>query len=275
MHAPLVSVIMSAYNEEDRVERAVGSVLSQCLSDLELIICDDASTDKTWELINRCLTLGMIISCITRADKGASVWMILLLALISYAVPYAPHMLTGDMWLAPRTLFSVFSYLSFCGLVIVYFLRPGRVQSHFISAGLAAALAVFLLVNARGIYIIGLEQIRSNAAERYEAEEILKRVADYEQAQGQEVTKLGYVRDSANRYANREAPNAYMDINVRAGVVDWEIPAILSYYRGRDFQLAEVPEEIRESYFAGHEWDSFNPDEQVVLVGDTLYLGIY
>jgi glycosyltransferase involved in cell wall biosynthesis len=44
---PLVSVIMPSFNHEDFVEAAVRSVLDQSLGDLELIVVDDASTDRT------------------------------------------------------------------------------------------------------------------------------------------------------------------------------------------------------------------------------------
>lgn len=44
---PRVSVLMPAYNVADWVERAVASVLNQSMTDLELIVVDDASTDQT------------------------------------------------------------------------------------------------------------------------------------------------------------------------------------------------------------------------------------
>lgn len=43
----LVSVILASYNHEHFVERAVKSVLGQSMSDLELIVIDDASSDRT------------------------------------------------------------------------------------------------------------------------------------------------------------------------------------------------------------------------------------
>lgn len=52
MSAPLVSVIMAAYNSMPHIERAVRSVLEQSLSDLELIVVDDGSSDDTWEFLS-------------------------------------------------------------------------------------------------------------------------------------------------------------------------------------------------------------------------------
>ena len=47
MPVPLVSVIVPVYNGERTIERCVQSVLGQTLSDFELIVVDDASTDST------------------------------------------------------------------------------------------------------------------------------------------------------------------------------------------------------------------------------------
>ena len=53
---PAVSVIMSVYNGEQTVARAAASILSQSFRELELIICDDASTDGTWERLKALAT---------------------------------------------------------------------------------------------------------------------------------------------------------------------------------------------------------------------------
>ena len=51
MSAPLVSVIIPAYNHERFVGAAVESVLSQTCADLELIVIDDGSRDRTGEVV--------------------------------------------------------------------------------------------------------------------------------------------------------------------------------------------------------------------------------
>jgi glycosyltransferase involved in cell wall biosynthesis len=48
---PLVSVIIAAYNSENIIIETIDSVLSQTLSDLEIIVIDDGSTDNTCQRI--------------------------------------------------------------------------------------------------------------------------------------------------------------------------------------------------------------------------------
>ncbi len=48
---PLISVVIPAYNHERFVGAAIESVLGQTVDDLELIVVDDGSTDKTAEVI--------------------------------------------------------------------------------------------------------------------------------------------------------------------------------------------------------------------------------
>ncbi len=53
---PLVSVIMAVYNGERYVEDAVKSVLSQTYDNIQLLVTDDGSTDRTPEILSRLST---------------------------------------------------------------------------------------------------------------------------------------------------------------------------------------------------------------------------
>ena len=49
---PLVSVIMPAYNAALFIEEAINSVISQTITDWELLVIDDCSTDATSAIVN-------------------------------------------------------------------------------------------------------------------------------------------------------------------------------------------------------------------------------
>ncbi|MBU4198627.1 MAG: glycosyltransferase family 2 protein [Verrucomicrobia bacterium] len=51
MGTPVVSVIIPAYNHERYVGLAIESVLAQTFGDFELVVIDDGSTDRTWDVI--------------------------------------------------------------------------------------------------------------------------------------------------------------------------------------------------------------------------------
>ena len=48
---PLISVIMPAYNAQSYIEQAIGSVLTQSVTDLELLVIDDGSQDNTRQIV--------------------------------------------------------------------------------------------------------------------------------------------------------------------------------------------------------------------------------
>ena len=48
---PLVSIIMSVYNSEDYLKKAIDSILGQTYANLEFIIIDDASTDRSLDIV--------------------------------------------------------------------------------------------------------------------------------------------------------------------------------------------------------------------------------
>lgn len=62
---PLVSVIIPAYNCEDYIHDAVKSIMDQTYRNLEIIVVDDASTDKTGGIVKRLQSEDARIKIIT------------------------------------------------------------------------------------------------------------------------------------------------------------------------------------------------------------------
>ena len=48
---PKVSVIMATYNCQETISKSIDSVVRQTYYDWEFIICDDCSTDQTYNIL--------------------------------------------------------------------------------------------------------------------------------------------------------------------------------------------------------------------------------
>jgi succinoglycan biosynthesis protein ExoO len=69
---PRVSVVMPVYNGENTIKKAIDSVLDQTFKDFELIICNDASTDGTEEILKK-LNDSRIINFSNKIKMGAGI----------------------------------------------------------------------------------------------------------------------------------------------------------------------------------------------------------
>lgn len=52
-NTPLISIAMAVYNGENYLKEQIDSIQLQTISDFELIICDDCSSDGTWDLLKQ------------------------------------------------------------------------------------------------------------------------------------------------------------------------------------------------------------------------------
>ena len=67
MSGPLITVIIGAYNAERYLAEAIDSVLAQTYRNLELIVVDDGSTDRTGEIAE---SYGEPVRCIRQENGG-------------------------------------------------------------------------------------------------------------------------------------------------------------------------------------------------------------
>ena len=69
-----VSVIIPVYNVEKYLEKCISSVLKQNMVDLEIIICNDASTDDSAKIIEKYIKIDNRIKLIThKENQGLSI----------------------------------------------------------------------------------------------------------------------------------------------------------------------------------------------------------
>jgi len=70
VHKPLISVVMSVYNNRDFVGAAIRSILSQSFSDFEFLITDDGSTDGSSAILDEFAAGDDRIRVFHQANKG-------------------------------------------------------------------------------------------------------------------------------------------------------------------------------------------------------------
>ncbi len=69
---PQLSVIVPVYNTERYLEKCIDSILSQTFRDLELILCDDGSTDKSGAICDGYRAKDARVKVIHKAGTGVS-----------------------------------------------------------------------------------------------------------------------------------------------------------------------------------------------------------
>lgn len=70
MSKPLISVVMPAYNAAEYIKESVSSIMNQSLSDIEIIVVDDCSTDDTWNIVSELADTDNRIKT-SRLDKNS------------------------------------------------------------------------------------------------------------------------------------------------------------------------------------------------------------
>jgi glycosyltransferase involved in cell wall biosynthesis len=68
---PFVSILIPYFNEENKIKPTIDSLLSQTLSDIEIICIDDGSTDGTFQELTRFVEKDDRVKVITKENEGS------------------------------------------------------------------------------------------------------------------------------------------------------------------------------------------------------------
>ncbi|AFZ22794.1 glycosyl transferase [Cylindrospermum stagnale PCC 7417] len=106
---PLVTIIVTCFNQASYLERSVKSVLSQTFTDLECIMVDDGSTDNTQEVAKQLMNLDSRVSYFYKENGGVS-------SSRNYGVKQAQgkwiQFLDGDDWIHENKIKFQLDHLS-------------------------------------------------------------------------------------------------------------------------------------------------------------------
>lgn len=68
----LISFIVPVYNGELYIKRCLDSICGQTYTNIEVVVVDDGSTDKTLDIIKKCATTDNRIKYFSKDNSGVS-----------------------------------------------------------------------------------------------------------------------------------------------------------------------------------------------------------
>lgn len=102
-----VSVIIPAYNVEDRIERTLKSAIEQTLKEIEILVIDDGSSDETEAIVKRIASREDKVKLFAKKNGGVS-------SARNYGIEKALgeylYFLDGDDWIEKNTLEDMYEF---------------------------------------------------------------------------------------------------------------------------------------------------------------------
>ena len=111
-----------------------------------------------------------------------------------------------------------------------------------------------------------------NYQDKQQANQIINLINQYEEQTGNQVTKIAFYQDKYTSYVYPDI-KAYGDINIRAFSKDWVAISIINYYSGRQLEMVEANEELKQN-LKEMDWQEFS-QEQIILENNTINICLY
>ena len=223
-----------------------------------------------------------VIECfnvISKKQGISGVIYYILVVIVCTVSLYMVTMLEEGFHFQPRIAFNLY-HIQGMMLVVAFALVGGESDwNASVSKDSALKLGAYMVFAYIWIQMLFCSYIISgrfvsNALDKAYAQIILGEIDKYEQETGITVTKLNVTNDEY-------APPYYDDTRIHYGQINERILGITTrsmfeawfdrHFDGEE----ELPDDIYSEHFAGKDWDRFDVDEQLVIVGDTAYLCVY
>ena len=92
---------------------------------------------------------------------------------------------------------------------------------------------------------------------------------------GEEICALAFAKDSAVSYFYDGVDYATHELNIKNITVTWSDVQLVNAANGTSYERAKMDEAVWAEYFEGKNWDSFDPEEQIVFRNHTAYIVLY
>ena len=215
----------------------------------------------------------MVVAILFKSLKKntfSNIFFIVVILVINYLIIFAPHLVSEALWLPERTIVAFWCFIATIGLMAMQ-LNENKGDEYF----LGFCFFCILTINIIGIQRIFDNHIRSNEKDQQYVVEIQEKIEDYEKHNNVEITSIATCRDEVYEYCYPDIKYVYCDTNTKCFSVDWGDVTAINYFTFENYKKVNMDKNVYEKYFKGKNWDSFNSSEQMVFVGDTLYLCFY
>jgi hypothetical protein len=120
---------------------------------------------------------------------------------------------------------------------------------------------------------MSINQYANNRLDQEYAMNISREINRYETDTGETINKIAFCADDDPM--SYEENIRYFSMYGRAALVGWADTPIVNYYSHRNLQEVGMAEDVYGQHFRGRNWDLFAPGEQMVFIGDTVYIAVY
>lgn len=220
------------------------------------------------------LMMVLLAVMVYRKNKlGGGIFAILVL-ISGQCVMYMAQIMQGYIRATNRGMMPIFGMYT-VGIWILCYYAGEKEWKKIRKIGIPI-MGIFLFFSIYKINEVAVDTIKTNTVSRCYIDEINRRICNYEQQKGIEVTKIGFCSDEyiSYRYYDFIETSAYGDMCANPFLAEWSDINSIYYYTGRNFARVEVPEEVVE-YYGSRNWDEADWDEQLVFDDDTVFVCVF
>lgn len=224
-------------------------------------------------LFSAAVTILVIVRMV-RSGAGRQLLVYLLYKAVSFVFMCGIELTSAADVFTCRVIAPFYTMQAMNALIALLWLQ--KKQREKVLKKTAVLVTGYLLVQCFFIQIIIANRMLSENLDILYANQVLDRVEKYEQETGEKVTGTGFCTDSNYSAYYEQVNYCHSAINSRvAGEATYSLIATVAQWRGMHLDRGEMDPAVYEKYFAGKNWDYFDPEEQVVIQDGVLYWCVF
>lgn len=185
------------------------------------------------------------------------------------AAVFAPILIQDYFDIPPRRIAPLPLLFTF---LLMYIAKSKETNCKYIAI---IASIIFTVCSYISIDRYADDIILANTLDKREVLQIQKLISDYKENTDQQISYIGFEVDASGQQRWPEITTPYLsDVCGKALTAPWARINIINYYTGQHYQEIEVPEQIK-SYYLSNDWNSFEPEDQMIFPEDCCYICIY